>query len=336
MAGKRRNIHQWKDTGNPYYVTKLGQAFLGDSASLLSFFPSESINLVITSPPFALRRKKKYGNVSAEEYIDWFLPFAKEIHRVLTPNGSFVLDIGGSWNEGEPTRSLYHFELLLALCKDAQLFKLAQEFYWYNPAKLPAPAEWVTIRRVRVKDAVNPIWWLSKGATPKACNRRVLTPYKESMIKLFKNGYNSGIRPSEHNISKKWGKNNNGAIPPNMLNISNLLSASNTKSFDSYLESCRKLGLRLHPARFVEFVPEFFIKFLTTRRDLVLDPFAGSNVVGSVAEKLGRRWKSIELSEEYLRGSFFRFENARPTNSSLKTFLKENHVVRKSIYVEAE
>jgi len=215
-------------------------------------------------------------------------------------------------------------------------FKLAQEFYWYNPAKLPAPAEWVTIRRIRVKDAVNPIWWLSKTAYPKSSNRRVLSPYKQSMIKLFKNGYNSGVRPSEHNISKKWATDNGGAIPPNMLNISNLLSASNTKSFDSYLESCRKLKLRVHPARFVEFVPEFFIKFLTTKGDIVVDPFAGSNVVGLVAERLDRRWLSFELSEEYLKGSFFRLEHAKPTNSALRRFLKEKHVTKKSVFVEAD
>jgi DNA modification methylase len=200
-----------------------------------------------------------------------------------------------------------------------------------NPT--PSPAEWVTILRIRVKDAVNPIWWLSKGAYPKASNRRVLTPYKKSMLKLLKNGYNPGLRPSEHNISEKWSTNNKGAIPPNLLNITNLLSASNTKSFDSYLESCRELRLPVHPARFVEFVPEFFINFLTARNDIVLDPFAGSNVVGYIAEKLKRRWIGIELSEDYLLGSFFRFEHAKAVAASLRNFLKKQHVKRESVFV---
>ena len=325
-----------KKLGKPYYGTKLGRAYMGDSLDLLKLIPDESINLVITSPPFALRRKKQYGNVSHEKYIDWFMPFAREIRRVLRKDGSFVLDIGGVWNKGEPTRSLYHFKLALALCEDGKLFKLAQEFYWYNPAKLPAPAEWVNIRRIRVKDAVNPVWWMSKLAYPKASNRRVLSPYKQSMLKLFRNGYNAGSRPSEHNISDKWGRDNGGAIPPNILNISNLLSASNTKSFDGYLESCRKLGIKVHPARFVEFVPEFFVKFLTTPGDVVLDPFSGSNVVGAIAEKLQRRWLSFELSEEYLRGSFFRLDHAIALDPSLKKFLKDKHIMKKSIYVRSE
>lgn len=285
----------------PTYQTRFGKAFVGNSLEMMQSMPSECINLVITSPPFALRRKKSYGNVGADEYIDWFIPFAREIKRILTEDGSFVIDIGGSWEKGQPSRSLYHFELLLELCNRHKLFKLAQEFYWYNPAKMPAPAEWVTIRRIRVKDAVNTIWWLSKSSFPKASNRRVLTPYKESMLHLLKNGYNSGPRPSEHVVSKKWGINHGGAIPPNII------VAANTKSSDSYFTYCKKHNLPVHPARFVEAIPEFFIKFLTEPGNIVLDPFSGSNVVGFIAEKLKRRWLSIEINRDYVRGSKSRF-----------------------------
>jgi site-specific DNA-methyltransferase (cytosine-N4-specific) len=268
---------------------------------VLAGIDKNSIDLVITSPPFALRRKKSYGNVSAEEYCDWFWPFAEGIARVLKPRGSFVLDIGGSWNKGEPTRTLYHFELLLRLCGANGPFKLAQEFYWYNPAKMPAPAQWVTVERVRVKDAINPIWWLAKSATPKASNRRVLKPYTKSMENLLKRGYNNGPRPSGHVVSDKWSKRQLGAIPPNVI------IAANTRSTDPYIKACKAQGLELHPARFVDAVPEFFIKFLTRRNDVILDPFAGSNVVGNVAERLGRRWISVEINEEYATGSAFRF-----------------------------
>jgi len=263
--------------------------------------PSESVNLVLTSPPFALRRKKSYGNVGADEYTDWFRPFAEQIHRILTNDGSFVLDLGGSWTRGEPTRSLYHFELLLDLCKHSNLFKLAQEFYWFNPAKMPAPAEWVTIRRIRVKDSVNTIWWLAKSSNPKASNRRVLTEYKDDMKRLFRVGYNYGPRPSEHYVSRVWNRDNNGAIPPNII------IKANTRSNDLYLKGCRKFGYDVNPARFVEAIPDFFVRFLTEPGDLVLDPFAGSNVVGKVAEQLRRKWIGIEINEDYVLGSAFRF-----------------------------
>jgi len=299
MTKRKSNISKVKDV---YYQTRRGKAYLGNSLELMKEIPSRSVNLVITSPPFALRRKKSYGNVPAEEYVYWFWPFAKEIHRVLKPDGSFVLDIGGAWNPGEPTRTTYHFELLLRLCGDGGPFKLAQEFYWFNPAKMPAPAQWVTIERVRVKDSIQPIWWMSKTARPKASNKWVLAPYSESMKQLFKRGYNEGARPSGHVVSNKWNKNHGGSIPPNVI------VASNTKSNDLYLTACKVHGLEPNPARFVEKVPEFFIQFLTRPRDLVLDPFAGSNVVGAVAERLKRRWISIEKQEEYVLGSAFRFE----------------------------
>ena len=285
----------------PFYRTKFGKAYFADCLEVLKATPKNSVDLIITSPPFALRRKKSYGNVSAEKYCDWFWPFAEEIGRVLKPKGSFVLDIGGSWNKGQPTRTLYHFELLLKLCGRDGPFNLAQEFYWYNPAKMPAPAQWVTIDRVRVKDAVNPIWWLARSAKPKASNRRVLKPYTKSMEQLLMRGYNDGPRPSGHVISKKWGRRQRGAIP------ANLIIAANTRSSDPYIKACKKYELELHPARFVETIPEFFIKFLTRKGDIVLDPFAGSNVVGGVAERLERRWISVEINEEYALGSAFRF-----------------------------
>jgi len=319
MSGNRQSFSSPlpSNVAKPYYTTARGKAFCADSLKILQSLPSSSVSLVLTSPPFALRRKKSYGNVSADKYVEWFWPFAKEIHRVLKSDGSFVLDIGGSWNKGEPTRSLYHFELLLRLCGIDGLFKLAQEFYWYNRAKMPAPAEWVTIRRVRVKDAINPIWWLSKTSNPKACNKWVLSPYTNSMHHLLEKGYNDGPRPSGHVVSKKWGIDHGGAIPANVIEV------SNTRSSDPYIQACRKYGLEVHPARFVEKIPEFFIKFLTGPRNLVVDPFAGSNVVGATAERLKRRWISIEKEEEYVVGSAFRFDG--PGEGLVKKWSEKNH-----------
>lgn len=283
-----------------FYSTRLGTAYLGDSLAALKGLKGESVDLVMTSPPFALRRKKEYGNVDAERYVEWFLPFARELKRVLKQDGSLVIDIGGAWNVGVPTRALYQYRLLLALC-DQIGFHLAQDFFWYNPARLPSPAEWVTVRRIRVKDAVNHVWWLSKTPWPKASNKSVLQPYSASMLDLLENGYKAKLRPSGHDISENFNRNNGGAIPPNLLSI------ANTESNSYYLTACRKASIKPHPARYPRDLPEFFIKLLTNKDDLVLDPYAGSNVTGEAAERLGRRWIAVELREDYLRGSAFRF-----------------------------
>lgn len=284
----------------PIYSTRRGAAYLGDSLEYIRQMPDDTVDLIMTSPPFALERKKEYGNVSSDEYVAWFLEFAREFHRVLKDTGSLVIDIGGAWIKGQPTRSLYHFELLIELCKTTG-FHLAQEFYWYNPSKLPSPAEWVTVRRIRVKDAINTVWWLSKTPNPKSNNRNVLKQYSESMKKLLENGYKPKLRPSGHDISDNFSKDNQGAIP------SNLIVLANTDSNSTYLRSCREHGIKPHPARFPHGLPEFFIRFLTDPDDLAIDPFAGSNVTGEVAESLDRNWLAFELSEEYLQASRFRF-----------------------------
>jgi site-specific DNA-methyltransferase (cytosine-N4-specific) len=292
----------------PTYTTRLGRAYHADAIDILRALPSNSAALVLTSPPFALRRKKAYNNVDATEYVEWFWPFAEEIHRLLKPDGSFVFELGGAWNPGSGTRSLYQYELVLRLTR---LFHLAQEFYWYNPSKLPTPAEWVTIRRTRVKDSVNMLWWLSKTESPNADNRRVLRPYSRSMQRLLKDGYKVARRPSQHDISPHFQRDNGGAIPPNLLAI------PNTRSSDAYFQRCREAGLPIHPARFPAGVPEFFIRFLTKPRDLVIDPFAGSNVTGQMAEGLERPWISIEINADYVAGSQLRFPDAVATSVRL-------------------
>jgi DNA modification methylase len=285
----------------PAYRTPAGRCFHGDSIDVLRKLPSNCIALVLTSPPFALRRRKAYGNVEPSQYMEWFWPFAEEIHRVLRPDGSFVLELGGAWNRGSGTRSLYQYELMIRL---AGLFHLAQDFYWFNPSKLPTPAEWVTIRRTRVKDAVTPLWWFSKSVEPRADNRRVLRPYSPSMKRLLRDGYDPAMRPSQHDIGPHFRRDNGGAIPPNILVV------PHTRSSDPYFRRCREAGLPIHPARFPSAVPEFFIRFLTDPGQMVLDPFAGSNTVGFEAEKLGRTWMAVELSADYVAGSQLRFEDA--------------------------
>ena len=273
---------------------------LGDSLDVLGRMKGGSVDLIMTSPPFGLVRKKEYGNVDADEYIDWFRPFAKEFHRVLADQGSAVIDIGGAWNQGIPTRHLYHFKLLIMMCEEFG-FHLAQDFYWWNPSKLPTPAEWVTVRRVRVKDAINTVWWLSKTPWPKASNRRVLQPYSPSMRDLLARGYKAKKRPSGHDISGKFSIDNGAAIPPNLIAI------PNTESNSFYLRYCQERQLVPHPARYPAGLPEYFIRMLTDPGEIVVDPFAGSCVTGEVAERLDRKWLCVERIEDYLKGALGRF-----------------------------
>lgn len=285
----------------PCYRTALGAMAQGDAASLMRELPAGSVNLVVTSPPYALHFKKEYGNVDKSAYVKWFLPFAEQIHRVLAEDGSFVLNIGGSYNAGSPTRSLYHYRLLLALCDEIG-FHLAQECFWYNPAKLPTPAEWVNVRRMRIKDSVEYIWWLSKSPFPKANNRHVLTEYSADMKRLLVKGYKAKQRPSGHNITGKFQQDQGGAIP------SNLIERGNNESNSAYIKRCAAAKQKAHPARFPAALPEFYTRFLTDEHDVVLDPFAGSNTTGFVAESLKRRWLGFELEPRYVENSQLRFD----------------------------
>lgn len=281
--------------------SRRGRIYHGDSLGLLNkTLRPKSVDLIVTSPPFGLNRKKAYGNAPADRYLEWFRPFADGMRRVLKDSGSLVIDIGPAWTPGLPTKSLYQFELLTMLCKEFG-FHLAQDFYWWNPSRMPAPAEWVNVRRLRAKDSVNPVWWLSPTPWPKASNRRVLTPYGKSQDALFRNGYNAGKRPSGHVVSEIWNKDNGGAVPPN------LIAAPNTVSDDPYQLYCRAMELEAHPARFPWALPEFFIRMLTDRDDLVVDPFGGSCLTGAVAEHLGRKWVCGEIQEHYLHGALGRF-----------------------------
>jgi site-specific DNA-methyltransferase (cytosine-N4-specific) len=212
----------------------------------------------------------------------------------LADDGSFVLNIGGSYNRGEPTRSIYHYKLLVALVEEVG-FHLAQELFWVNPAKMPMPAEWVTVRRIRVKDAVEFVWWLSKTPWPKASNRNVLRPYSKDMIRLNERKVRATVRPSGHVIKSGFDEiNAGGSIPPNVIEddvATDMLKFGNNSANDQYTLRCKEAGIKIHPARFPAALPEFFIRMLT------------------VAEQLERRWLAVEQSEEYLEASKFRFDS---------------------------
>ncbi len=321
-----------------YYESNQGGLFLGNSEDLLrgKFYEKlkGKVDLIITSPPFPLNNKKKYGNLNGDEYKEWFINLAPLFSDLLSEKGSLVIEIGNAWEANRPVQSLLHLESLLEFVKhpDANL-RLIQEFICYNPSRLPSPAQWVTVNRIRTVDSYTHVWWMAKDDFPKADNTKVLRPYSKSMKALLKRkSYNAGKRPSAHGISESgFLVDHGGSISHNLFEMEaidgkrdvrlphSVLSLSNTTSSDFFMKKCRELKFTPHPARMHIGLINFFINFLTDENDLVLDPFAGSNTTGYCAEKNRRKWIGIELNEDYAKQSALRFMN--PVDEiELKTF----------------
>lgn len=300
-------INDKKEKFHLAYSTDLGQMYEGLAEDvLLSPLLAKQmgkVQLIFTSPPFPLNRKKKYGNEQGDAYIKWLSSFAPLFRKLLKKDGSIVMELGNAWEPGKPVMSPLALKALLAFLEVGQ-FNLCQQFIVYNPARLPSPAQWVNIERIRVKDSFTHVWWMSPTERPKADNRRILKPYSSSMLKLLETKkYNSGKRPSEHSIGEKsFLHDNNGAIP------SNVITLTNTNPNDDYLKYCRAHDLHPHPARMPIGLSEFFINFVTTPDDFVLDPFAGSNTTGAAAQSLKRQWISVEVDESYIASSIGRFK----------------------------
>jgi len=289
-----------------YFSTDYGSAF---NSSIEAFLNSPQgqelvgkVQLIFTSPPFPLVSPKKYGNKVGDDYLNWMSDISLGLTKLLKPNGSLVIEIGNSWDKGIPTMSTLPLKTLMKIAESNDL-KICQQMIWHNTAKLPGPATWVNIKRERITDSFTHIWWYSKSEHPKANNARVLQPYKDGMLKLLKNQkFNSGTRASGHNISEKgFLKTNKGSIP------SSAILMANTSVDPQYKDWCKKQGVELHPARMPIGLADFFIKFLTTPGDLVLDPFGGSCTTGKSAEILKRKWICIEQNRDYLIGAKGRF-----------------------------
>jgi DNA modification methylase len=321
------------------YKTKKGKLIVGNSIDLLKGPLKKKlagkVNLIITSPPFPLNKKKKYGNEKGEDYLKWFVELAPVFSDLLTEDGSLIIEIGNSWEPNRPVQSLLHLECLLCFVNHPKAnLRLIQEFICYNPSKLPSPAQWVTVNRLRTVDSYTHVWWIAKSDFPKADNSKVLRPYSKSMERLLeKQDYNSGKRPSEHVVSKKgFLKDNGGSIAHNFFELEqldnerdvrlphNVLSFSNTNSNDYFLTKCREKKIVPHPARMSAGLVNFFIDFLTVKGDVIVDPFAGSNTTGYCAEKHKRKWISFEIKEDYIKQSLLRFKEP-----ALKAPLKKNN-----------
>jgi site-specific DNA-methyltransferase (cytosine-N4-specific) len=306
------------------YRTSQGKLLIGDfldiSSKYLRRYYKNKFQLIITSPPFPLNEKKKYGNLQGDEYLNWFISLAPIFSDLLCDDGSLVIEIGNSWESKKPVQSLLHLKCLLGLVENSDL-RLIQEFISYNPSRLPSPAQWVTIERIRVVDSYTHVWWMAKNDFPKANNKKVLRPYSKKMKRLIETKkFNSGSRPSQHTISPEaFSRDNGGSIPHNLFEMEaieddrdirlphSVLRFSNSNSNDYYFRKCREVGISPHPARMHPGLISFFIEFLTHESDLVLDPFAGSNTTGYVAEHLKRKWICTEVNENYARESVLRF-----------------------------
>lgn len=308
----------------PHHQTKLGRYFVGDSQSVLGSKKLSSlagkVQLILTSPPFPLNHKKKYGNKTGQEYVAWLSSFAPLLANLLTDDGSIVVELGNGWLPGRPVQSLLTLEALMGFAnhQDCDL-RLCQEFVSYNPTRMPSPAQWVTVERCRLTDSFTHIWWMAKTDFPKADNRRVLRPYSVAMKRLLESRqFNRGGRPSGFKVREQAFINDNGgAIAHNLFELEdmdpnrtarlpNAFSFANTTSTDYFSRACRERKIAPHPARMPSGLANFFVQFLTEPGDLVLDPFAGSNTTGYVAEINARRWVAIEENRGYAEQSKIR------------------------------
>lgn len=276
--------------------------------------------------------------MTGDRYLKWFTDLAPIFAEMLAEDGSIVIEMGNGWEPNRPVQSLLPLKALMSFVENSQSgLRLIQQFVCYNPSRLPSPAQWVTINRMRTVDSFTNIWWIAKSDLPKADNSKVLRPYSSSMLNLLSRGaFNAGKRPSGHDVSEAgFLRNCGGSIAHNFFELEdmdskrkvrlpepfNAFSLSNTISNDFFTRTCKERGIKKpHPARMQMGLAAFFIQYLTERGDWVLDPFAGSNTTGYAAARLGRRWIAIEAREEYVEQSRIRFEDPALKNSTEQVY----------------
>lgn len=316
----------------------------GDCEEVLKSLDDNSVDLIITSPPYADLRKyrmknnKELAELAPDNYVNWFLPKAKEFYRVLKPTGSFILNINDK-TVGK-FQHLYVFQLLLELCKEDIGFHLVRDYVWFNPAT--PPNSFSSGKFGRTKKSHEYCFWLSKGEEWTFNMDSIRRPYSDAM-KIYLKGQGKGnrhhnTRPSTYSFDceKVW-RDKGGADPGSVLHIEeplfglespeefaymedqfadlfiqepgDVLAVSNTGSKNSF-KKLYDIGIK-HPARFPERLVEFFIKAGSNEGDCVLDPFMGSGTTAVVAERLGRNWIGVELSEDYVKLANLRIEEER-------------------------
>lgn len=261
----------------------------GDCLDVLKTLNDESVDLIITSPPYADARKKQYGGVSCDEYVNWFMPISAELLRVLKPTGSFVLNIKEKCVNGE--RSTYVLELILALRK--QGWKWVEEYIWHK--KNPMCGKW----KNRFRDGFERCLHFTKTLNFNMYQDEVKIPAKESTIKRSQrlNDKNDII---DHAMANGSGfhMNHSHFVGRDMVYPDNVL----------YM-SCETRNQK-HPAVFPCALPEWFVKLFTVEDDVVFDPFMGSGTTGVVCKRLNRNFIGCDIKEEYLKLATERIDNA--------------------------
>lgn len=286
------------------YTTEYGEYHYGDTLDLLNHIDDGSVQLLLTSPPFPqVKERNDYLNPNPNTYVDWLLNIVKQYLSKLTKTGSIVIELGHVYNHRQPTLNIYNYEFIYRAVKELNLH-LCFQFFFYNPSSLPSPTAYCNRMRIRPKNSVSLMPWLSLTPKPYADTNSVLKPYSKKFKKLLKLDQITAIdhnTPSGHYIHNDTWKNNGGSIPTNLLSI------PNSDSCDKYLKVCRSLNLKPHSARMPKKLVEFFVKSLTSEQDLVVDPFGGSNTTGFVAQSLNRRWTTIDNNKHFIGTSLFRF-----------------------------
>lgn len=269
---------------------KINDIYPGDSLELLKQLPADSIDLVITSPPYSnLKVYVDNSGVSADKYVDWFLPYCKEIQRVIKPTGSFILNINDKVEGG--FRHPYVFDLISEIHKKTEL-KMFERLFWNKMKGLP--------NRSRFGDRVEYLFWFAKEKGFKFNIDQMRNPYAEKSIQRMKKPLKKRFARTENDLGeyKDWLPNPLGALPTTLINIS----------------SQSKRVSDTHVAVFPIELVEYFIKGSTDEGDLVLDPFMGTGTTGVSCKKLNRNYLGFELETQYIEEAKKRILNYVKSN----------------------
>jgi DNA modification methylase len=250
---------------------------LGDCREVLKTLPDNSVDLILTSPPYADQRKSTYGGIRPDKYVEWFMPAAKEMLRILKPTGTFVLNIKEKAVDGE--RSTYVLELILEMRKQGWLW--TEEFIWHK--KNCYPGKWPN----RFRDSWERLLQFNKKRSFNMYQDEVMVPIGDWAKTRLKNLSIRDRSRDESKVGSGFGKNISNWLEREMAYPTNVLHLAT---------ECTNKD---HSAAFPEGLPEWFIKLFTVKGDTVLDPFMGSGTTNIVAQRMGRNSIGIEILPEY-------------------------------------